>query len=82
MRKGNKCSCQLGFNFAKRLSMAPANWVWIIAGIFALVMLVCVLFATTCIGKFFSDMLSPVSMRNFVYYGKGDENVGFLSVLA
>lgn len=82
MRKGYKCSCQLGFNFAKRLSMAPANWVWIIAGIFALVMLVCVLFATTCIGKFFSDMLSPVSMRNFVYDGKGDENLGFLSVLA
>ena len=82
MRKGYKCSCQLGFYFAKRLSMAPANWVWIIAGIFALVMLVCVLFATTCIGKFFSDMLSPVSMRNFVYDGKGDENLGFLSVLA
>lgn len=82
MRKGYKCSCQLGFYFAKRLSMAPANGVWIIAGIFALVMLVCVLFATTCIGKFFSDMLSPVSMRNFVYDGKGDENLGFLSVLA
>ena len=82
MRKGYKCSCQLGFNFAKRLSMAPANWVWIIAGIFALVMLVCVLFATTCIGKFFSDMLSPVSMRNFVYHGKNEESLGFLSVLA
>ena len=82
MRKGNKCSCQLGFNFAKRLSMAPAKGVWIIAGIFAIVMLVCALFATTCIGKFFSDMLSPVSMRIFAYQGKNDESLGFLSVLA
>ena len=80
MSKNSKYGWQL--RFAKRISKTPARGVWIIAGIFALLMLMCALFSGTGVGKFISDMLSPVSMR-YYSYGKCDsEHIKVFSVIA
>lgn len=80
MRKNSKYGWQL--QFAKRVSKTPASGIWIIAGVFAVIMLICMVFPGKWVSEFISDMLSPVSMRYFAYDDSRNSYLGAGSVIA
>ena len=83
MRKGNKCSWWLFF--AKRMSKISPRVIIISTGVFFVLLLLCSVFSGKRLGKFISDMLSPVSMRLFAYSADPIDpsaSLGSLSVIA
>ena len=72
---------RIQYRFSKWLSHVKSRVVWIVFGLIALVIALVPLMGES-IGRFFVDMLSPVSLWKIPYYGMCKENNGFASSIA